>query len=210
VQLEYLDEVTVSGLNGYRYVMSKYFVDNGTSDPGTVCKFEEDCLPRGVLNVTSCCHAAPGFISNPHFFNADPYYVSQVSGLQPESEKHQFYITLEPVSQNKETRQTMYVQRNTMARSIIYGCRGKAISTKYYEGVYILGLVIRHKNRIFSAHNYMACPAPPNIFVRPHQIFMSGPTRYFCPSPSDISMLSGSTRYFCPAPPHISMLSHKR
>jgi hypothetical protein len=144
-----LDEVTVSGLNGYRYVMSKYFVDNGTSDPGTVCKFKEDCLPQGVLNVTSCRNEAPIFISNPHFFNADTYYVSQVSGLQPEADKHQFYLTLEPVSQNKGTRQTVYVQRNTTARTINHGGRGKAIITKYYEGVSILALVIRDKNRIF-------------------------------------------------------------
>jgi hypothetical protein len=99
VQLEFLDEVTVSGITGYRYVMSKYF-DNGTSDPGTVCKFQEDCLPYGVFNLTSCRRGAPTFISNPHFFNADPYYISQISGLQPEAEKHQFSVTLEPVSQN--------------------------------------------------------------------------------------------------------------
>jgi hypothetical protein len=109
VQLEFLDEVTVSGLTGYRYVMSKYFVDNGASDPGTVCKFQENCLPQGILNVTTCRHGAPAFISNPHFFNADTYYVSQMSGLQPEADKHQFYVTLEPVSQNKETRQAMYL-----------------------------------------------------------------------------------------------------
>jgi hypothetical protein len=107
--LEYSDEVAVSGLTGYRYVMNKYFVDNGTSDPGKVCKFEEDCLPHGVVNVSTCRHGAPAFISNPHFLDADPYYVSQVSGLQPEVDKHQFYITLEPVSQNKETMQAMYV-----------------------------------------------------------------------------------------------------
>jgi hypothetical protein len=109
VQFEFLDEVTVSGLTGYRYVMSKYFVDNGTSDLGTICKFEEDCFPQGVLNVTTCSHGAPAFISNPHFFNADPYYVSQMTGLQPEADKHQFYVILEPVSQYKETRQAMYL-----------------------------------------------------------------------------------------------------
>jgi hypothetical protein len=109
VQLEFLDEVTVSGLTGYRYVMSKYFVDNGASDPGTVCKFQENCLPQGVFNITTCRHGVPAFISNPHFFNADTYYVRQMSGLQPEAEKHQTYLTLEPVSQNKKTRHEMYL-----------------------------------------------------------------------------------------------------
>ena len=99
--LEYLDDMTVSGVAGYRYGMSKNFVDSGISDSGTVCQGEEHSLPQGVVNVTACFPGAPAFISNPHFFHADPYYVSQVAGLQPEADKHQFYITLEPVSKIK-------------------------------------------------------------------------------------------------------------
>lgn len=94
--------MTVSGVAGYRYRMSKNIVDNGTSDPGTLCKGEENGLPQGVLNLTACRPGAPAFISSPHFFHADPYYVSQVAGLQPEADKHQFYITLEPVSKIKK------------------------------------------------------------------------------------------------------------
>jgi hypothetical protein len=67
------------------------------------------------------------------------------------------------------------------------------------------------------------CPTPPDLPVRPHQIFLSGPTRYFCPSPTHISVrphqiyLSGPNRYFCPhhqiflcylAPPDISVRPH--
>ena len=102
MRFEYLDDMTVSGVAGYRYEMSKNFVDNGTSDPGTVCKDEGHGLPHGVVNLTACHHGAPAFISSPHFFHADSYYVSQVAGLQPEADKHQFYITLEPVSKIKK------------------------------------------------------------------------------------------------------------
>jgi hypothetical protein len=102
VLFEYLDDMRVNGVAGYRYEMSKNFGGNGTSGPGTVCKSEEHSLPRGVVNLTACRHGAPAFISSPHFFNADPYYVSQVAGLQPEADKHQFYITLEPVSKIKK------------------------------------------------------------------------------------------------------------
>ena len=103
MRLEYLDDVTVNGVAGYRYRMSKNVVDNGTSEPGTVCKGEEHGLPQGVVNGTACQHGTPAFFSSPHFFHADPYYVSQVAGLQPEADKHQFYITLEPVSKvNKQ------------------------------------------------------------------------------------------------------------
>jgi len=95
---EYLDDMTVDGVVGYRYGLSKNFFVNGTSDPGTACEGEEHNLPQGVVNMSVCQHGAPLFTSSPHFFHADPYYVNQVAGLQPEADKHQFYITLEPVS----------------------------------------------------------------------------------------------------------------
>lgn len=99
--------MTVNGIAGYRYVMSKKTFDNGTSDPGTLCNCGGQCLLQGVLNVSACRNGVPAFISNPHFFDADPYYVSQADGLQPDADKHQFYITLEPVSKDKATRQTV-------------------------------------------------------------------------------------------------------
>ena len=90
--------MTVNGVAGYRYRMSKNFVGNETSNPGTVCKGEEHALRQGVVNLTACQSGAPAVITSPQFFHADPYYVSQVAGLQPEADKHQFYLTLEPVS----------------------------------------------------------------------------------------------------------------
>jgi hypothetical protein len=95
---EYLDDMTVDGVVGYRYGLSKNFFVNGTSDPGTACEGEEHNLPQGVVNMSVCQHGAPLFTSSPHFFHADPYYVNQVAGLQPEADKHQFYITLEPTT----------------------------------------------------------------------------------------------------------------
>jgi hypothetical protein len=109
LRFEYLDDMTVNGVAGNRYEMITNFVDNGTSDPGTVCKDEEHGLPQGVVDTSACKRGAPVFMSSPHFFHADPYYVSQVGGLQPEADKHQFYITLEPVSKiKKRDRQCTY------------------------------------------------------------------------------------------------------
>jgi len=101
VLLEYLDDMTVSGVAVYRYGMSKNSVDSSTTDSGAVCQGEEHSLPQGVVNVTACLPGAPALIFNPHFFHADPCYVSQVAGLQPEADKHQFYTTPEPVSKIK-------------------------------------------------------------------------------------------------------------
>lgn len=36
------------------------------------------------------------YVSFPHFYAADPYYLQLVDGLRPEKEKHEFQITMEP------------------------------------------------------------------------------------------------------------------
>jgi hypothetical protein len=67
------------------------------------------------------------------------------------------------------TRQAMYVQRNIEARWRNHCCRGKAISIKYYECVYV-ALEIQHAKRmrriILSS---VACPALPYISVLSHK-----------------------------------------
>lgn len=73
-------------------------------DDGTVvvnegqCFCNGECSPRGVFNITACRYGAPGFVSLPHFFNGDPVLTDAVHGLNPEEEKHSFYLTIEPVS----------------------------------------------------------------------------------------------------------------
>lgn len=70
----------------------------GTNIPENKCYCGGECVPSGVLNVTTCRMDSPIFLSLPHFYGADPYYINLVDGLKPEKEKHEFYITLEPVS----------------------------------------------------------------------------------------------------------------
>ena len=48
------------------------------------------------MNVSSCRFGSPVFMSYPHFYNADPFYVEQVEGLQPKHKDHEFYMVLEP------------------------------------------------------------------------------------------------------------------
>lgn len=37
-------------------------------------------------------------MSFPHFYHADPVYLDQIEGMKPEKEKHQFFMSFEPVS----------------------------------------------------------------------------------------------------------------
>lgn len=61
------------------------------------CFCNGECTPMGLINVTACRYGAPGFISLPHFYKADPVLRSQVDGMNPNPRDHSFYIDLEPV-----------------------------------------------------------------------------------------------------------------
>nr|CAD7264916.1 unnamed protein product [Timema shepardi] len=96
ISFDYTDEYEVEGILGYRYSGGPDIVDNGTLDPTNECFCGGECVPSGVLNVSSCRFGAPAFISYPHFYQADQVYLDQVEGMEPDEEKHRFYVTLEP------------------------------------------------------------------------------------------------------------------
>lgn len=96
VELDFEDEVDVKGINGYKYSGGKKSVDNGNKYPETKCFSVGETVPSGVMNVSACRYGTPVFMSFPHYYGADPFYLNQVEGLHPSKEKHQFYFTLEP------------------------------------------------------------------------------------------------------------------
>uniref|UniRef100_U5EUH2 Putative plasma membrane glycoprotein cd36 n=1 Tax=Corethrella appendiculata TaxID=1370023 RepID=U5EUH2_9DIPT len=93
---DFEQEVEVEGVLGYKYTGGARTVDNGSLYPENSCFYPGENVPSGVLNISSCRFGTPVFMSFPHFYNADPYYVNQVDGLNPTKEKHEFSLTLEP------------------------------------------------------------------------------------------------------------------
>merc|ERR1712013_325869 len=62
----------------------------GTENPLNSC-FEPQTafLPSGVFNTSVCRFGAPVFVSQPHFHQADPYYLNMVGkGIAPNSSLH--------------------------------------------------------------------------------------------------------------------------
>lgn len=96
VQFDYVEDVTVNGVTGYRYELRNNILDNGTTDSGTWCNCAGVCLPQGIMNTTTCLQNAPFYISYPHFLDADPYYRKQVNGMQPDPAFHKMELTVEP------------------------------------------------------------------------------------------------------------------
>lgn len=88
----------MEGITAYKYSGGERMMDNGTLFEENSCFCEGECMPSGVLNISSCRFGTPVFMSFPHYFNADPFYANQVIGLNASKEKHQFYMALEPVS----------------------------------------------------------------------------------------------------------------
>ena len=94
-RLMFLLQETVShhGLETLRFTPSRRSFTSGDSPcycPGS------GCAPNGMFNVSRCQGGAPMLLSWPHFYRADPDLLTQVDGLQPDKEKHEFAIDILP------------------------------------------------------------------------------------------------------------------
>lgn len=61
------------------------------------CVTDTSCPATGVRDL-STCRNAPIMMSWPHFFLADPSYRETIVGMNPDPEKHQFFMELADVS----------------------------------------------------------------------------------------------------------------
>ncbi|XP_055608808.1 protein peste-like [Uranotaenia lowii] len=98
VSFEFEQEEDVHGVIGYRFVGNARTVDNGSLYAENQCNHGGEFMPSGLINITECRLGAPFYISFPHFYQADPFYKSHVQGMNPDKERHQFFITIEPTT----------------------------------------------------------------------------------------------------------------
>lgn len=96
-ELEFVKEEVIKGVLGYKFTADNIF-DNGTTRPENKCFCREDCIPSGVLDVSTCRQNSPTFLSFPHFYAADPYYRDRIDGMKPNGSKHEFFVVIEPKS----------------------------------------------------------------------------------------------------------------
>lgn len=96
LDLYFTEEQEVDGLKVHKYAATERSVDNGTKYSEYACFSNGESWPSGLMNVSACRFGAPVFISFPHFYAADPYYLDFVDGMHPDKEKHEFYTILEP------------------------------------------------------------------------------------------------------------------
>ncbi|XP_078037579.1 protein croquemort isoform X2 [Augochlora pura] len=93
---KYSNTTVHEGLSGVTYISDDTIFDNGTKVPLRRCYYQGDSIPSGALNISLCKWGAPAFISLPHFYLADPSYRENIDGMNPQKDKHQLSISLEP------------------------------------------------------------------------------------------------------------------
>ncbi|XP_056592849.1 scavenger receptor class B member 1 isoform X2 [Triplophysa dalaica] len=94
MELVYERPLVSRGIPVFRYVAPKTLFANGSDYPPNegFCP----CRQSGLLNVSSCRHNSPVFISHPHFYNADPDLLNTVYGLSPNEDDHGLFIDIHP------------------------------------------------------------------------------------------------------------------
>ncbi|KAM9455362.1 scavenger receptor class B member 1 isoform 2-T2 [Clarias gariepinus] len=94
MELVYERPGTMRGIPVYHFVAPKTLFANGSDYPPNegFCP----CRQSGLLDVRSCRHNSPMFISHPHFYNADPALLQTVNGLSPNEHDHGLFIDIHP------------------------------------------------------------------------------------------------------------------
>lgn len=84
----------------YNFGPDEYFFANSSVNPdnGGFCVPKGNCLPAGILNLTSCTGGIPIIMSSPHFLFADDQFLRDVVGLKPNLTAHTTELFVEPLT----------------------------------------------------------------------------------------------------------------
>lgn len=93
--LVYLKDNEIDGVKTFDFHLPSDIFSASELEHAGFC--EDKCLGNGVLNISSCYGGVSGFISQPHFLNADEKFVQAIDGLKPNKQIHDFLIHFEPV-----------------------------------------------------------------------------------------------------------------
>uniref|UniRef100_A0A914WYM8 Uncharacterized protein n=1 Tax=Plectus sambesii TaxID=2011161 RepID=A0A914WYM8_9BILA len=117
--LVYDQDITQSGIDGYRFVIPRELFDMTLIENCGFCHYRthqlypqqpSTCLPRGLLDVGFCQQvpvpipgmpfsvAPPIAVSNPHFLFADDFVVNSIGRFSPTVDNDQTYIDIEPTT----------------------------------------------------------------------------------------------------------------
>lgn len=87
-----------SGMDTFRFGLSKEFLLNASTYPPNA-RWYQYC-PEGLFYVgnSSVMPDVPAYASKPHFLDADASLLANVSGLSPDSSRHELFVDIEPTT----------------------------------------------------------------------------------------------------------------
>nr|AAC23892.1 type II pneumocyte CD36-related class B scavenger receptor [Rattus norvegicus] len=96
MKLTYQESRVFEGIPTYRFTAPDTLFANGSVYPPNegFCP----CRESGIQNVSTCRFGAPLFLSQPHFYNADPVLSEAVLGLNPDPREHSLFLDIHPVT----------------------------------------------------------------------------------------------------------------
>ncbi len=101
LKLDFERQTTSHKISVNEYKISSMFFANSTVNKDNWC-FEpgKKQRPSGVFDAGPCRLNAPVYMSQPHFYQADPYYIDQLApgSMHPDKDKHETTFLVEPLS----------------------------------------------------------------------------------------------------------------
>lgn len=90
------------GLDADLYELPEDTFGDGASNPDNACYDTSDYTAvKGLQNISPCQYGAPVYVSNPHFYLADPALLADVEGLRPNKTLHDTFFKIQPVCNAK-------------------------------------------------------------------------------------------------------------
>ncbi|KAH8412390.1 hypothetical protein KR009_001673, partial [Drosophila setifemur] len=93
-----VQNVTIDGIDLWRYESTNLTLDNGQLSPDTKCFClpNRECPRNGVQDYGPPAFMGPFYMSHPHFYLTDPLYRENTTGLNPNATEHGMHVVLEP------------------------------------------------------------------------------------------------------------------
>lgn len=130
----YVKDDTLEGVPLKMFGVAPWAYQNGSMyPPNEGFDITTDDVPRGLQRIDSCRYGTPTALSNPHFFDGDPSLASQVDGLNPGSDEHRNYFSIEPIL-GMPFKLRMRLQINQYMEKISAIPQTGDVRTMYYPG----------------------------------------------------------------------------
>lgn len=126
IPLQYVERVEKDGLAADLFRLPNNSYGDAAHNPENKCyDAGEYEAVRGLQNISPCQYGAPVYISNPHFYDADPALLDSVEGLKPEREKHETYFKIQPVRAERVRRSRIILTAEFPSRNLEFHSRAR-------------------------------------------------------------------------------------